>query len=175
MNRHIFVPLTIDSRIALVPLHSDQGRCHAIVDADDGGRVSSLAWFRHRRTGYPTYRCCNGDLLTMHVWVVGPPPPGLVIDHINGNKLDNRRSNLRLLTVADNGLNRHRSNKNNRSSGTPGVSWCTASQKWRVQIRRHGRDYFGGYFSAEADARDAAVALRTQLASIPRSSSSGRA
>lgn len=102
-------------------------------------------------------------MLTLHAWIFGSPPKGMVVDHANGDKLDNRRSNLRLLTVAQNGLNRHRANRNNKNSSTPGVSWCKAEEKWRVQIRRHGKDHFGGYFADESQANDAAHRLRAKL------------
>ena len=85
------------------------------------------------------------------------------MDHINGDKLDNRRKNLRPVSVSQNGLNRHRSNRNNQSSSVPGVSWCKANNKWRVQIRRLGKDYFGGYYDNESTARRAAESLRQRL------------
>jgi hypothetical protein len=155
--------VTVEERTALIPLHSDTGRCFALVDADDAIDVISRTWFRHRRTGYPTHRTGSGVLVTMHSSIQGPPPKGLVIDHINGDKLDNRRSNLRLLTVSANGLNRHRANANNRSSAVPGVSWCKGTRKWRVQVRSQGKDHFGGYFGDEAAAIAAAQVLRACL------------
>jgi hypothetical protein len=163
MSQDRIVPLTIERRIAIVPVYSDRGRCSAVVDAEDAESVSSFAWFRHRQTGYPTCRRSNGLMLTLHAWLIGSPPKGLVVDHANGNKLDNRRSNLRLLTVAQNGLNRHRANRNNKSSSTPGVCWSKAEAKWRVQIRRNGKDHFGGYYSDQVQAIEAATALRTKL------------
>jgi hypothetical protein len=163
MNHDRIVPLTVERRVAVIPVYSDNGGCSALVDAEDGVSVSTFAWFRHRRTGYPTYRRSNGFMLTLHAWLLGAPPKGMVFDHANGNKLDNRRSNLRLLTVAQNGLNRHRANRNNKSSGTPGVCWSKAEQKWRVQIRRNGKDHFGGYFADEAQAKEAATRLRSKL------------
>jgi len=43
MSPNQIVPLTIDGRIALFPLHSDNGRCYAVVEAADGEKISSLA------------------------------------------------------------------------------------------------------------------------------------
>jgi hypothetical protein len=168
MSQDRIVPLTIDRRLAIVPVYTEQGRCSALVDAEDGESVSTFAWFRHRRTGYPTCRRSNGLMLTLHAWLFGSPPPGMVVDHANGNKLDNRRSNLRLLTVSQNGLNRHRANKNNKRSGTPGVCWSKGEEKWRVQIRCNGKDHFGGYFTDEAQAIQAATTLRTKLFEVPK-------
>lgn len=105
----------------------------------------------------------DGTLRTLHVVLLGPPPRGMVIDHINGNKLDTRRSNLRIVTVAENGLNRHRANRNNRSSRHVGVTFIKREGKWRAQARWKGKDYHGGYFDTEEDAAAAARLLRERL------------
>ena len=58
---------------------------------------------------------------------------GQYVDHINGNKLDNRRKNLRLCTNQENGFNRTSPNKNN-TSGHRGVTWDKVNKKWTAQI-----------------------------------------
>jgi hypothetical protein len=55
-----------------------------------------------------------------------------VVDHINGDKLDNRRQNLRLCTQQQNSYNSRPSNAN--SSGVKGVYWCNKRLKWVAQI-----------------------------------------
>jgi hypothetical protein len=56
------------------------------------------------------------------------------IDHINSDRLDNRVSNLRLATSAENGQNRCGANRHSKS-GVLGVSWDESRQKWVVQIK----------------------------------------
>lgn len=60
-------------------------------------------------------------------------PGGSRIDHINADKLDNRRENLRFANCSQNQANRPNLNKNN-TSGYKGVSWNKKSQKWRAYI-----------------------------------------
>lgn len=76
------------------------------------------------------------------------------IDHINGNRADNRLCNLRSVTVAEN--NRNIARRRDNKSGTTGVDWKKALGRWRAQIAVDGRDIHLGYF----DTKDAAVAAR---------------
>ncbi len=74
MSHDRIVPLTINRDIGVIHLHSDEGRCFALVDANLAENVSALTWFRHRRTGYPTYRRASGGLLTMAAHQRPSPP-----------------------------------------------------------------------------------------------------
>ena len=60
-----------------------------------------------------------------------------VLDHINGNKLDNRIENLRPASVAQNCWNQKIKQRN--TSGCKNVSWNKARHKWAVRIRVHGK------------------------------------
>lgn len=77
-------------------------------------------------------------------------PDGLFVDHINGNGLDNRRSNLRLATNAQNLMNRGASCVS--ASGYKGVSWDKLNQSWKVALHANKKYYFLGRFKSLPDA-----------------------
>jgi len=72
------------------------------------------------------------------------------VDHINGNRADNRITNLRCATRRENMKNRSLS-KNNKS-GYQGVSWCKRNKKWVARIKHEGRQKHIGYFLDLLDA-----------------------
>lgn len=78
---------------------------------------------------------------------------GKVVDHINGNTLDNRKINLRLCTNDENLRNR-KINKNCKS-GVKGVRWHKSSKKWLAQISYNREMMYLGSFD---DINDAALA-----------------
>lgn len=92
----------------------------------------------------------HGRNMWMHREIM-QPPDGIQIDHINGNKLDNRVSNLRLATASQNHCNRPKSSRN--TSGYKGVG--KRNGRWRVKIRLNGIDYHVGYFSSLEEAAQA--------------------
>lgn len=71
---------------------------------------------------------------------------GETVDHIDGDTLNNCRSNLRLATIAQNGRNKNRSKAN--TSGYKGVSRYNGAKKncYRAYIRIDGRQIHLGYF-----------------------------
>lgn len=77
----------------------------------------------------------------MH-YAIMPRLPYRQIDHINGDRLDNRRSNLRHVIVKHNTWNRDK--PSNNSSGYKSISWDKKSGHWRVRIMADGKQYWGG-------------------------------
>lgn len=59
-----------------------------------------------------------------------------IVDHINRNRLDNRKANLRSVTQGQNSMNRSKSSR--KTSGYKGVCWHKSTQKWRARIRLNG-------------------------------------
>lgn len=86
----------------------------------------------------------------LHHAVLGPPPKGFVTDHINGNRFDNRRCNLRHCTNAENVRNAHAKPKG--GSRFKGVYQNATSRKWRAQIGFKGRRIRIGEFATEIEA-----------------------
>jgi hypothetical protein len=80
------------------------------------------------------------------------PEKPLEIDHINRDKLDNRRVNLRVVTPSANNRNRMTFSAFN-TSNYKGVSWEKNKNKWRAQIRLpNGKSKYLGLFTSEEEA-----------------------
>lgn len=98
----------------------------AIVDDRDFGWLSKYKWCVNSKN-YVINR-----IGTMHKLIMNPPK-GLQVDHINGNRFDNRRSNLRLCTVSQNCASRVSRVK--PKSGYRGVTFHSSTGKWRACIK----------------------------------------
>lgn len=75
----------------------------ALVDADDYVLLSQHSWYY--RDGYALTEK-NGKEVRMHRMILGTKDADLVVDHINRNRLDNRKQNLREMTPIENANNR---------------------------------------------------------------------
>ncbi len=78
--------------------------------------------------------------------------PKMAIDHINGNRADNRIYNIRLATQRMNRENLHSARSDNKSSGMLGAHWCEYHKKWKSHIRTHGKLIHIGYFKTAEEA-----------------------
>ena len=87
---------------------------------------------------------------------------GMEVDHINGCKLDNRPSNLRMATREMN-MRAYVKNRSNGSSKYRGVYWHKRDQHWRMQIREYGKHLHVGSFETEREAALAYNAMAKQL------------
>ncbi|GLY59677.1 hypothetical protein Pcaca05_05350 [Pectobacterium carotovorum subsp. carotovorum] len=87
--------------------------------------------------------------------------PEFFIDHINGNRSDNRISNLRLASNTENIWNSKK--MKNNSSGVKGVCWNAAANKWVARIRINGERKTVGAFSSIEDAELAITNARNEL------------
>lgn len=94
------------------------------------------------------------------LWVHGQLP-SKHIDHINGNREDNRISNLRLVDRVENMRNMKMPASN--KSGVKGVCWHKAMKKWHVQIRHSGEQHSLGFFDDLAEAEKCIEAARAEL------------
>lgn len=78
----------------------------------------------------------------MHRDIMGIPDKGYVIDHVDGNGLNNQKNNLRIITHKQNMQNLHI----NKTSIYPGVNWSAKRRKWEARCKDRGvRRYLGGY------------------------------
>lgn len=133
----------------------------ALVDDADYERVSALNWFSITKphTTYAVrgiYDKGYRGMMRMHRFIMNPPR-GKVIDHLNGNGLDNRRSNLRVCGESENQRNR----KVHRKGHLLGTSKSKASKKnpWMAQIRVDGtgKQHYLGLFPTQKLAHDAVL------------------
>ena len=125
-----------------------------IVDDQDFEWLSKSKWYtkRGRKLFYARHKergKKHQKEVLMHRLILNAPQ-GMQVDHINGDGLDNRRSNLRLATNSQN-LKNQGPHKDN-CSGFKGVYWDKRAHKWRAQIRTDGKKTGLGYFTLKEDA-----------------------
>jgi hypothetical protein len=129
----------------------------AVVDDDDFDLVASHKWYGHaERRGdrvvwyAETTRCKRR--LSMHRLIAGAAK-GELVDHRDGNGLNNTRSNIRKCTAEQNGSNRGPASNN--TSGFKGVTKHKKTGKWQAAIRHRGRSIYLGLFDDAAVAHEA--------------------
>lgn len=118
-----------------------------LVDDDMYDELNKYIWFTHKggNTCYAR-RNENGTMVYMHRQILGlERGDGKFTDHINRNGLDNRASNLRIVSKTIN--NRNRGNCSHNTSGHVGVHWNTAFKKWVAQITVENQPIHLGYFN----------------------------
>jgi hypothetical protein len=118
----------------------------ALVNDEDFDRLGTVQWYAQpRRASFGFYAFCRGPFL-MHRLVLSAGP-GEIVDHINGNTLDNRRENLRFADIRQNAMNRIK--RSGCSSQYKGVSFDSRRKTWRAVIRIRGKFTNLGSFSSE--------------------------
>ncbi len=131
----------------------------ALVDDEDYEEVMKHRWFAHRvRAGLTHYAVTNKPrsqgkgTIRMHVLLMGTDPDGRQVDHKNGNGCDNRRSNLRWATNAEQRMNSGPGSRN--TTGFKGVSFDKARGKYEAKLKASDRHlHLGRFATAEEAAR----------------------
>ena len=134
-----------------------------LIDAEDLDRISVMSWSKGKR-GYPishlSRKSKTGKRAVCLHRVLIQCPPNYDIDHISGDKMDNRKSNLRVCTHQQNMFNQKMRCTN--SSGYYGVSFHKGARKWCAYIHIGGKKLHLGLFEDKqgaAEARDRAAEL----------------
>lgn len=122
----------------------------ATVDDEDYELLSKTKWYAVKHNSGKFYAASGFRIKYMHR-VLECPLGGYVVDHINGDGLDNRRENLRVCKNSENVRNGRKMNRETTSK-YKGVSFDSRSGRWAAQIRFNSVDYKLGLFESEVDA-----------------------
>lgn len=141
-----------------IPLSGQNGEGKfAIVDDEDYAAVSVYSW--HCSCGYAITKNSKRNLRLHHL-IFGSLSSGFVVDHIDGNRLNNQRANLRLVTATQNAQNI--APRKNTSSRFKGVCWAKSKRFWKAEIQFEKTRISLGYFASEIDAARAYNAAAVQ-------------
>ena len=127
----------------------------ALVDDEDYELLSQWNWTAHiARQGRVVYavrylRKPHRHSIGMHRFIMNAPK-GMEVDHINGNSLDNRRSNLRICSRIQNSWNMKLSKSN--TSGFRGVYKYRNGKSWIANIGVKGRSIYLGIYKTPVEA-----------------------
>ncbi len=145
----------------------------AIVDDDMFDYLNQWRW-HYAKVGYAARRKFpEKKIIYLHRFITDCPK-GLEVDHINHNKLDNQKNNLRICTHRQNGDNT--TLPKNNTSGYKGVTWNKQRNKWQASLEtrngleRHRKHL--GLFDSKIDAAEAynkrAIELFGEYANLNR-------
>ena len=121
----------------------------ALVDDEDYEVVNSYSW-HVLRNGYAIARVKGTTKKILMHRLIMNAPSDKKIDHINQDKLDNRKENLRFATVAENARNSKFRGRN--TSGYKGVSFKVSKNRWLATIVVNGKHKQVGSFMGKKDA-----------------------
>lgn len=152
----------------MIEIPLTQGKVALVDDCD--AHLAKLRWFAVRRSK-TWYAVRRGRYLHR---VILEPPRGVDVDHVNGDGLDCRRSNMRLASRAENLRNSQRRSDN--TSGFKGVVEDRRSpplrKPWKARVHVDGRTVNLGRFATREEAasayRAAALRLHGEFACVER-------
>ena len=119
-------------------------------DVEDIDKVTPYNWYVHQNY----VKAMKGKkTLLLHRVILGCDDKKMVVDHINHDKSDNRKANLRVVTQSQNIQNRGLIPNN--TSGITGVHWHEHTHKWKAEIEVNGKKHYLGVFKDINDAKKA--------------------
>lgn len=145
------IPIATDVVAVVLP----DGR-YSLIDEGEAAWVGEFNWFASDdRNSYVRRKARKAEQRSTTVVLLSreimKPPPGFVVDHINGDILDNRRCNLRLATETQN--RRNRKVQTNTTAGYKGVTFDGRTKRWQARIHAGSSINLGTYETAEKAAR----------------------
>jgi hypothetical protein len=124
----------------------------AIINIEDIEKAKQYKWYQHSN-GYVVYKS-DKEIIYLHRLIMSPQS-NMVIDHINGNTLDNRKINLRICTQQQNLINKEI--QSNNTSKVTGVHWNKTYYKWQAYINLNSKKKNLGYYDNKEDAIKARI------------------
>ncbi len=132
---------------------------HSIIEEESVDKVKGMVWSAEWNNSCKRFMAvrwdhsgCTSQRIIMYRLIMGAKK-GEMVDHINHDVLDNRLSNLRIVTHQQNSYNK-RLYKNNKS-GYPGVNYHTRDGKWQASIGKDGKRIFLGHYATAEEANEA--------------------
>ncbi len=132
------------------------GNQNVLIDDEDQVKIQSYNWFLwSTKRHYGIYvigrlKDKRTQPIRLHRLILNAEV-GQIVDHINGNPLDNRKSNLRIVTSTVNNQNA-RKRKDGVSSKFKGVSYSASERKWKCQIQINKQKIHLGVYLSEIEA-----------------------
>lgn len=148
-------PFRVDGQLAFVGVGHG---LEVVVDLHDLERISRMRWCAalRKNTAYAVTNVPskiagrNGCTMLLHHWLVGRGFGRVLIDHADGNGLNNRLSNLRFTDKSGNGANRGKPSTN--TSGHKGVHFDAQKKRWVAQIEHMEKNVFLGRYHSKEEA-----------------------
>ena len=140
-----------DGKTGIIELNNSDSP--VLIDVKDLEVALQYHWYKDC-SGYPQANPWNAkqkkkEHIRLHRLLMNPPN-GMVVDHINHNKLDNRRSNLRLCSQQENSFNQSLNSKN--MTGYKGVVKCKSSGRYHAFIKKNQKTRFLGSYETKEEA-----------------------
>jgi len=146
----------------VVPVKSNKyGNISFFIDGEDFDKIKEYTWgVNYNKNADSFYIKTNKRLdinkrtvILLHRLIMNYPK-NMVIDHINGNTLDNRKENLRVCTIGENSCN-CKKYSNGKLSKFKGVSFDKNVKKYKAYIKKNRKYIHLGYFMTEKEASEA--------------------
>jgi hypothetical protein len=147
----------------IVTIFMNYNQTKAVIDLEDFDLVNSYpnSWIANDEKYIFMHLPRDGNKrksIKLHRLLMGFPE-GLVVDHINHDPLDNRKSNLRVITRQQNFQNKKGAQINSKS-GIRGVVWSKQKKKWTAQYKLNGKRVHVGTFNSVEEAEKAVKEAR---------------
>ena len=140
---------------------------YTVVDEEDYDRLINRTWYASKSGNTFVARSDSPTRILMHRLILNAEN-GIEVDHIDGNSLNNLRSNLRLCSHRLNICNQR--TQLYKSSMYKGVSWSKVAKRWHAYIKCSGVRSHLGYFDTQEEAakayNNAAITLFGEFAKI---------